>query len=89
VIDVHWLQKNAITVQRELSDAQLPWQWRASAFLGSLSEELRRLVLNDFTAALRATQVHGFMLGDVFDMLENLAALRATVSVGRHGAAPS
>jgi hypothetical protein len=34
-------------------------------------------------------QVGGFMLGDVFDMLENLAALRATVSVGRHGAAPS
>ena len=61
----------------------------ASALLGSLREELRRLVLNSFTAALRTTQVGGFMLGDVFDMLENLAALRATVSVGRHGAAPS
>ena len=61
----------------------------ASALLGSLREELRRLVLDDFTAALRAMQVGRFMLGDVFDMLENLAALRATVSVGRHGAAPS
>jgi len=64
-------------------------QWCASALLRSLREELRRLVMNAFTAALRATQAGGFMLGDVFDMLENLAALRATVSVGRHGAAPS
>jgi hypothetical protein len=30
----------------------------------------------------------GLMLGDVFDMLESLAALRATVSVCRHGASP-
>jgi hypothetical protein len=45
-------------------------------------------VLNGFTAALRATQLSGFMLGDVFDMLENLAALRATILVRRHSVSP-
>jgi hypothetical protein len=50
---------------------------------------LRRLVLDGLAAALWATQVGSFMLGDVFDMLENLTALRATVLVRRHGTAPS
>ena len=45
-------------------------------------------MLNGFTAALRATQLSGFMLGDVFDMLENLAALRATILVRRHSVSP-
>jgi len=58
------------------------------ALLGSLREELRRLMQDGFTAALRAMQVGNLMLGDVFDMLENLAALRATVSIRRHGASP-
>jgi hypothetical protein len=46
------------------------------------------LVLYGLTAALRAAQVSSFMLGDVFDMLENLAALHTTISVRRHGASP-
>jgi hypothetical protein len=49
---------------------------------------LRWLVLNRFTATFRAAQLSSFMLGDVFDMLENLAALRATISVRRHRASP-
>jgi len=59
-----------------------------SALLGSPCEELRWLVLNGFTATPRAAQMSSFMLGDVFDMLENLAALRATISVRRHRASP-
>jgi len=58
------------------------------ALLGSLREELRWLVLKRFTTALRAAQVDSLMLGDVFDMLEGLAAFRATVSVRRHVASP-
>jgi hypothetical protein len=45
------------------------------AFLGSLRKELRRLVFNGLTGALRATQASSLMLGDVFDVLENRAAL--------------
>jgi hypothetical protein len=45
------------------------------AFLGGLRKELRRLVLNGLTGALRATQASSLMLGDVFDVLENRAAL--------------
>ena len=62
---------------------------RPLALLGGPREELRRLVLNGLTVALGASQVGRLMLGDVFDMLENLTALRATVSVRRHGAAPT
>ncbi len=58
------------------------------ALLGSLREELGRQVLNGFTAALRATQVDSFMLGDMFNMREDLAAFRATVLVRGHGASP-
>jgi hypothetical protein len=46
------------------------------------------MVLNSVAAALRAAQAGNFMLGDVFDMLENLAALRAMVSIRRHDASP-
>ena len=60
----------------------------ALALLGSLREEFRRLVLYGLTAALQAAQVSSFMLSDVFDMLENLAALHTTISVRRHGASP-
>jgi hypothetical protein len=59
-----------------------------SALFGSPCEELRWLVLNGFTTTSRAAQMSSFMLGDVFDMLENLAALRATISVRRHRASP-
>ena len=61
----------------------------ASALLGRLCEDSRRHVLNGVAAALRATQVGSLMLGDMFDMLKNIAALRATVLVRRHGTAPS
>jgi len=60
-----------------------------SALLGSLREELRWLVLNSFTAAFRAAQMSSLMLRNVFDVLENLAALRATISVRRHRASPT
>ena len=48
----------------------------------------RRLVLNGLTGALRATQASSLMLSDVFDVLENLAALCATILVRRHGTSP-
>jgi len=57
-------------------------------FLGSLGEELRRLMLNGFAAALRATKSSGLVLGHVFDVLENLTAFRTTILVRRHGASP-
>jgi hypothetical protein len=57
-------------------------------FLGGLREERRWLVLNCFAAALWATQVSSFMLGNVFYVLENLAALHAAILVRRHGASP-
>src|SRR5947207_9735124 len=59
-----------------------------SAFLGGFRKELRRQVLNGLAVALGAVQVSGVMLGNMLDMLENLAALRATVSVRRHCGSP-
>lgn len=56
--------------------------------LGSLREELRRLLMNGLTGALRATQASSLMLSDVFNVLENLAALCATILVRRHGTSP-
>jgi hypothetical protein len=41
-------------------------------------------MLDGFTVALRATQVSSFVLGDVFEVLEKLAAFRATILIGRH-----
>jgi hypothetical protein len=41
-------------------------------------------MLDGFAVALRATQVRGLVLGDVFEVLEKLAAFRATILVGRH-----
>jgi len=43
-------------------------------------------VLNRFASALRATRMSGFMFGEMFGMLEKLAALLAAVLVSRHGA---
>jgi hypothetical protein len=63
-------------------------QLNSSALLGSLRKKLRRVVLNGFAPALRATQMSDFMLGEMFDMLENVTALRATVLVRGHGASP-
>jgi len=67
--------------------AALP-RLNSSALLGSLRKKLRWVVLNGFAPALGAPQMCGFMLGEMFDMLENVAALRATVLVRRHGASP-
>jgi hypothetical protein len=71
-----------------LADPERPLAY-SLALLGRSCEELRGLVLNGFAATLRATQMRGLMLGNVFDMLESLAALCATVSVCRHGASPT
>lgn len=60
----------------------------ASALLRSLRDKSRRKVLNGFAPALRATRMSGVMLGEMFGMLENLAALLATVLIRRHGASP-
>ena len=45
-------------------------------------------VLNRFASALRATRMSGFMFREMFGMVENLAALLATVLVSRHGTFP-
>ena len=45
-------------------------------------------MLDGFAAALRTTQLSCLMLSDMFDMLENLAALGATILVRRHDASP-
>ena len=45
-------------------------------------------MLDGLTATLWTTQVNSFMLSDMFDMLENLAALGATILVRRHDAFP-
>jgi hypothetical protein len=58
------------------------------ALLRRLRKELSWLTLDGLTAALRTAQMSSLMLGDVFDMLEDFAALRATILVGRHGASP-
>ena len=58
------------------------------ALLRRLRKELGGLMLDGFTATLRTTQLSGLMLSDVFDMVENLAALGATILVGRHDASP-
>jgi hypothetical protein len=44
------------------------------------------MVLHGFAPALGAAQSSRFVLGEMFDMLEDLAALLATVLVGGHGA---
>jgi len=58
----------------------------ASALFWSLRNKRRWDVLNRFASALRATRMSGFMFGEMFGMLEKLAALLAAVLVSRHGA---
>jgi hypothetical protein len=45
-------------------------------------------VLNRFASALRAMRMSGFMFREMFGLLENLAALLATVLISRHGIFP-
>jgi hypothetical protein len=42
-------------------------------------------MLDGLTATLRTTQLSSLMLNDVFDTLEDLAALGAAILVCRHG----
>jgi hypothetical protein len=43
---------------------------------------------NGVAPALGTAQMSGLVFGEMFGMLENLAALLATVLVRRHGASP-
>jgi len=56
-----------------------------SALLRGLREELGRPMLHRLAAAFRTAQVDRLVLGDMFDMLEELAAFRATILVRGHG----
>jgi hypothetical protein len=46
-------------------------------------------VLNLLASAFGARRMSLFMFGEVFDMLERLAALFATILVSRHGSPPA
>jgi hypothetical protein len=65
-----------------------PSMSRGSALFRSLRNKKRWDVLNRFTSALRTRRMSSFMFREMFRMLENLAALLATVLVSRHGIFP-
>ena len=62
---------------------------RAQLFLEVLRKKWRQDLLHRFASALWATRVGALMLGDVLEMVEDLAALLATVLVNRYSAPPA